>query len=498
LTHPDIALAEQISHYYADPLGFVLDCFPWGEGELAGETGPDDNQAEFLTSLGEEVKRRNFDGHTPVKPIRMCISSGHGTGKSAMGAWITWWIISTRPGSIGTISAGTYKQLKERTWSAIKRWGKMCATSGWFEVQAEGIYSKEDPENWKAIIQSCAPENAQSFAGQHARTSTSWYLFDEASEIERPIWETAGGGLSDGEPMMFAWGQMVRNTGAFYECCFGKEKARWNSRRVDSRTSKFTNKEEMVEDMADWGEDSDRFRVRWLGLPPNASELQFIDKGRIVAAQERLGYPLDDDPLIAGFDVSGGGSAWNVIRFRRGIDARTIPPVRLSGAKGERNMLVAIAAELLSDTRAERKITAMFIDSAFGSPIVERLRSLGHENVFEVTFGAGSPDIHQLNWRAYMWNRMKDWLMTGMLPKNTGVAEPNENDSLASQLALPGFHHQKSKLVLESKADMQKRGESSPDDADALALTFAQNVAPVTESRRGYTHSYQGPDSWMA
>jgi hypothetical protein len=28
--------------------------------------------------------------------------------------------------------------------------------------------------------------------------------------------------------------------------------------------------------------------------------------------------------------------------------------------------------------------------------------------------------------------------------------------------------------VLESKADMQKRGQASPDDGDALALTFAQ------------------------
>jgi hypothetical protein len=33
-------------------------------------------------------------------------------------------------------------------------------------------------------------------------------------------------------------------------------------------------------------------------------------------------------------------------------------------------------------------------------------------------------------------------------------------------------------LVLESKADMQKRGQASPDDGAALALTFAQPVAP--------------------
>jgi hypothetical protein len=33
--------------------------------------------------------------------------------------------------------------------------------------------------------------------------------------------------------------------------------------------------------------------------------------------------------------------------------------------------------------------------------------------------------------------------------------------------------------LLESKADMQKRSQASPDDGDALALTFAQPVAPA-------------------
>jgi hypothetical protein len=33
--------------------------------------------------------------------------------------------------------------------------------------------------------------------------------------------------------------------------------------------------------------------------------------------------------------------------------------------------------------------------------------------------------------------------------------------------------------VIESKADMQRRGHASPDDGGALALTFAQEVAPA-------------------
>ena len=311
----DTELALEMVEYYDDPLGFVLDLFPWGSGPLAGEAGPDDNQREFLESLASEVKRRDFDGHTPVMPILMSETSGHGTGKSAMGAWLTWWILSTRPNSIGTVTAGTYTQLDSRTWAAIQWWGKLCATQHWFDIQAHGIYSKEDPENWKVVAQTCKEENAQSFAGQHARTSTSWYLFDESSEVPGKICETAAGGLTDGEPMYYAWGQCVRNTGQFYEICFGSQSARWNTRRVDSRTSRFTNKELIAQWESDYGIESDYYRVRVLGMPPSASELQYIDRNRVDAARRRVVMDSLEDPLIAGFDVSGGGKAWNVIRF---------------------------------------------------------------------------------------------------------------------------------------------------------------------------------------
>jgi hypothetical protein len=42
------------------------------------------------------------------------------------------------------------------------------------------------------------------------------------------------------------------------------------------------------------------------------------------------------------------------------------------------------------------------------------------------------------------------------------------------------IHINRSKmLVLESKADMQKRGQASSDDGDGLALTLAQPVEPA-------------------
>jgi hypothetical protein len=470
---PDLQLADEVAKFYDDPLGFVMFAYPWGEpgGPLEHESGPDENQKEFLREFGKEIRKRKFDGRMPVMPVLMNESSGHGTGKSAMGAWITDFILSTRPHSIGTVTAGTYVQLENRTWAAIRYWTKLCITGHWFDIQARGIYHKQFPDDWKVLAQTCKEENRQSFAGQHAKTSTSWYLFDEASEVPDGIFHTAYGGLTDGEPMMFVWGQMVRNTGEFYRISFGDLAVRWNHRRVDSNTSRFTNKELIKQWEKDYGLDSDHYKVRVLGYPPSASELQYIDKARVDAARQRKAFAMADEPLIAGFDVSGGGRAWNVIRFRRGLDGNPegLKPIRIPGEHDpDRSQRVAVCAELLRDRRPGRTIAAMFVDRAFGAPIVERLRALDFKNVFEVNFGGASPDPHFLNMRAHMYGKCKEWLLLGGLP---------DDEKLCAQLSLPGYHINSSgKLVIESKQDIQARGEQSPDDADAFCLTWALPV----------------------
>ena len=132
----------------------------------------------------------------------------------------------------------------------------------------------------------------------------------------------------------------------------------------------------------------------------------------------------------------------------------------------------------------------MFIDSAFGAAIAVRLRALGFNNVFEVNFGGASPDPHYLNMRAYMWNQQKEWLMRGLIPP--------KDDDLEMDLTGPGFHINGSgKLVLESKQDMQKRGIGSPDDGDALALTFAQPVAPRKPQPYQPAPVASEPRGWM-
>jgi hypothetical protein len=47
--------------------------------------------------------------------------------------------------------------------------------------------------------------------------------------IPDSIWDVAFGGLTDGEPMFFAWGQPTRSNGRFHEISFGSLRNRWGS-----------------------------------------------------------------------------------------------------------------------------------------------------------------------------------------------------------------------------------------------------------------------------
>jgi hypothetical protein len=393
----------------------------------------------------------------------------------------------------------------------------MCITSHWFELGKQKIVAKCAPESWFVSALTCRRENSEAFHGQHAARSTSWYLYDEASAIPDEIWNAAEGGLTDGEPMIFAWGNPTRNSGKFHRIVFGSERDRWKQKIIDSRTAKFTNKTLIEEWIQDYGEDSDFVRVRVRGIAPRAGELQFIDQERVWNAQQRAASSFPDDPLIAGFDVAGrggmfnlpaarsdsgepgsprretgGSGAWNVIAFRRGLDARTIPAIRISGeATRDRSVMLAKLTEILNDKRPEHKVAMMFVDSAFGAPYVERLQAMGYSNVQEVNFGAPSPDRHQANMRAYMWNRMKEWLDRGAIPSDT---------VLETDLTGPGYHLNRSEqLVIESKQDMVKRGVASPDYGDALALTWAGHVAPIRPAQEEFPRSWGGGSlSWMA
>ena len=168
-------------------------------------------------------------------------------------------------------------------------------------------------------------------------------------------------------------------------------------------------------------------------------------------------------PKIFGVDPARFGDDRSVLIMRRGLQA--FDPIVWRGLD---NMEVAArVAARIEDERPD----AVFIDSGAGAGIIDRLRQLGLD-VIEVPFGAKALKADQyVNRRAEMWWEMSQWI-------RNGGAIPNRMD-LKQELATPTFWYDPSgRRILESKDDIKSRlkGESSPDIADALALTFA---APV-------------------
>jgi hypothetical protein len=471
----DEQLADACAEYYADPLGFVLAMYPWQEPGtfLEHHAGPDVWQEDFLIRLGNHVKERGFDGTAAVDPIKMAVSKGHGVGGSALAAWVVDWIMSTRPHCQGTVTANTTTQLQTKTWAAVQRWTKACKTGHWFVCNNDRMYRIGFRESWFCSPQTCDEKNSEAFAGQHAADSTSFYINDEDSNVPDVVHEVEEGGMTDGEPMQFLFGNPTRSQGKFYEAVFGKMRHRYDAIVVDSRTARFANHKLHDQWIKDYGEDSDFVRVRVLGLPPSASDLQYIGSDLVRAAGKRDVTLFGDEALIVGVDIARGGDDNAVIWFRKGTDARTIPPIIIPGEQVRDSMrLVTVCADVLETYRPQM----MIVDATgIGGPVGDRLRQMDYDNVFDCQFGGESPDPQCANMRAYIWKKTREWLKIGCIP---GGMDPVAV-RLETDLTGPGYYHDKrDKIVLESKEDMKDRGMDSPDYADALAVTFAYSVPP--------------------
>jgi len=471
-------IAEALASVADDPLAYVMWVFPWGkEGTvLENATGPRTWQKQLLEQLGEQIRDRAFDGISPVEPIRIARTSGHGIGKSALSSWIIKFILDTRPYSKGVVTANTSDQLKTKTWAELAKWHNLSITKQFFEYKnARGnmcIYQIDEPEIWRCDALTCREENSEAFAGLHAATSTPFYIFDEASAIPESIHDVALGGLTDGEPMWFQFGNPTRNTGFFREI-FGSKAHRWLTGHIDSRDVEGTNIEYFQELVEDYGEDSDFVRVRVKGQFPRASVCQYIPSDLVEDAQNRhlRADQYNFAPIILGVDVAWYGDDRSTIWLRQGLMAKRLWEGR--------NVDTVDFAGLIAQKQVETHADAIFVDA--GGPgaggVIDQLRRL-HQQPIPVYFGGGTIKPGYKNKRAEMWGDMKDWL-------ESGGSLPPKDQAIKNDLIGPEYHITlKGEVQLEKKDDMKKRGLASPDDGDALACTFAAPVRKLSELDR--------------
>lgn len=177
-------------------------------------------------------------------------------------------------------------------------------------------------------------------------------------------------------------------------------------------------------------------------------------------------------PLVVGCDVARYGADRTSIIRRRGRVAYGLE----SYSKKDNMEIVGILVQIINNEKPDK----ILIDLGGGSGVVDRLKELGYGKIaIGVNFGS-----HALNGKVYankraeMWGEMRAWLEDEpcMIP---------DSDSLHADICGPQYKiKSNSQILLESKEDMKnKRKVRSPDEADALALTFALPAAAFIESQ---------------
>jgi len=230
----------------------------------------------------------------------------------------------------------------------------------------------------------------------------------------------------------------------------------------------------------------------------------FIKAEAILRA--RKGKATGIGPLIIGADPARFGDDRFSLAWRRGR--------RLEKRESRQKIDVVAGANWCRQVIDTDKPARFFIDvGGVGGGVYDLLKSWGYAydgttDAKRVTVPidfAGSPQQPEtvlpsgekrpgpFNRRAEMWTRSRDWL-----DEPGGVQIPDE-DSLQADACGPSYHYNaNSYLLIESKEHMRARGIRSPDEWDAVVLTFAEPVAEHKPSvdplaaLRG-----RGSGSWM-
>jgi len=215
----------------------------------------------------------------------------------------------------------------------------------------------------------------------------------------------------------------------------------------------------------------------------------------MLVAKARKAKHGPSGPLVIGFDPAWKGGDRHAMAWRQG---RCV--TKVLARRGLDTMEAAGWAKQVIDADRPKKF---FVDvGGVGAGVYDRLKEWGEPYssiVVPVNFGSaplepppldehGKPSGGPANRRAEMWMKSKQWL------EDPAGAQIPDSDALQADACGPSYRYDSNtRLHLESKEDMRRRGLSSPDEWDAVALTFAEPVAPSPANfHRKLVYRYPG------
>ena len=452
---------EEAIFYYADhPVEFVED--------IIGAT-PDKEQAKILQSVAQNQM-------TSVR-------SGHGVGKSTVEAWVAIWFMVTRPFPKIPCTAPTQHQLFDILWAEISKWLRHNkAIADEIVWTKEKVYMKGYPEEWFAVARTASKPDA--LQGFHA--DNVLYIIDEASGVDDSIFEPVLGALSTPGAKLLMCGNPTQLSGFFYDS-HNKNRSSYSAHHIDGRKSSRVSQEFVQTIIRMYGEDSDVFRVRVAGDFPLQEDDIFIPLPLVEnSIMTEFSPRKKPDSIHIGCDVARFGDDRTVIGYK--IDEKA---EFYKKRQGQDTMKTADDIVILGEMLVQRykltqdkddPIPVKVDDGGVGGGVVDRLRQMKRNapeklwwlEIYPVIFGQRIKHKHYYDSTTYMMSIVKKLLQP--FDEDNGARKPVElilpdDDDLVAQLSGRKYSlTDTSKIKVESKDAMKKRGRPSPDEADCVLL----------------------------
>jgi hypothetical protein len=474
MTAPLIEEADDLGAWLAsvsrDPLAFVEGAFRWGHADLSHATGPEEWQRWALETIRDKMMG-------PGEAIaKLAVASGHGVGKSALAAWIILWGISTSPDCRGLVTGSTEAQVMQRLRAELKTWIRRSKLEALFDLGATALVSS-DPGHamtWRVDLVAWTEARPESFAGLHNVNRRILVVVDEASAVPDVIFQTLEGTGTDagGELVFLMLGNPLSPSGYFFDA-MTKFSDGWATRHVDSREVSFTNKAHFERIAAQYGVDSDYFKMRVTGHFPSVGASQFLPVALVQESMTRQLVRPAGDMIVVGVDCARYGPDNSVIFARRGLDARSIPYESYNGLS-----IPQLEEKVIMFCNRHPDVLQVHVDGGgLGAGVVDHLRLRLSIPVIDVV-GSGKPDQGMIGGGRYANKRAESYALLKEALQ-TGLCLPNDRDLLQELTCFEYSFNQRGDVLLESKEDLRRRNVGSPDIGDALALTFAAQVSTL-------------------
>lgn len=422
-------------------------------------------QHEGLTEFQNLVNDKRYGKRHDI--LGVSIMSGKGTGKDAIASWIILWFMFCFPNpKIPCISVSA-DQLNKVLWSEINKWLSHSIIKEFFTLQSDKLYRKDIPpdekgKGWFAFTKAANPKNSieeqlETLAGQHADYLLQ--VVDEGSGVSNIVYETLEENMTTPVcNLMFLIFNPMHSKGYAIDTQYS-QKHRWVTLRWNSEESEIVNQTLLNEKARKYGKDSNTYRMNVLGLPPVFDNETLVDYKWVLSAINKPLEVLPDTPLVYGVDCGAGGDK-SVIASRRG------PKVFEFKRKSTRDSVELsnwIGAQIDIELPDVVRIDTIGIGWAIEGNIREKKGAIVEPA--DVRRTANDPERFE-NKRAEMYWTLREAFERGE------ISIPDDNDLLEQLAAIQYKISKRGKIVLKEKSDIKSQIGHSPDECDALAITY--------------------------